>query len=196
MTDMPIHPVLSNFPECEPWVVQDMADSIAASGLIHPIIVQDVGGVRTLIDGRARLKACEMAGVEPTFEVLPEDADAVDVIARNNLYRANYTLSQVAMGTAMLGVPTRCPAIEEARFVLRQRPSLAENVLYGSVLLLRAAEEIRADQEAAALQVEQLNSLPPLLRECVQQGEVDLDAAMALAGPEQPNEPPPKRRRR
>jgi hypothetical protein len=44
--------------------------------------------------------------------------------------------------------------------------------------------------------VERLNALPPLMKDRVKQGEVDLDAAMALAGPEQPNEPPPKRRRR
>jgi hypothetical protein len=37
-TTMPIHPVLSHFPECEHWIIEDMADSIAARGLLEPII--------------------------------------------------------------------------------------------------------------------------------------------------------------
>ena len=39
------------------------AADIKANGLVHPIML-DVDG-KILVDGRNRLKACEIAGVEP-----------------------------------------------------------------------------------------------------------------------------------
>ena len=42
---------------------------IKANGLIHPIVLDDEGA---LIDGRNRLAACRMAGVEPTYTRLEE----------------------------------------------------------------------------------------------------------------------------
>jgi ParB-like nuclease domain len=45
----------------------DLAEDIATNGLVHPIVVDADGA---LIDGRNRLRACEIAGVEPAFQQL------------------------------------------------------------------------------------------------------------------------------
>jgi ParB-like chromosome segregation protein Spo0J len=62
-------------------------------GLVHPIVV-DADGV--LIDGRNRFKACEMAGVEPTFARLNGE-DAAAYILSANVERRSLTAGQKAI---------------------------------------------------------------------------------------------------
>jgi hypothetical protein len=54
-----------------------------------------------LIDGRNRLKTCEMAGVEPTFVKLNGE-DPTAYIASANLQRRQMTAGQQAMGMALI----------------------------------------------------------------------------------------------
>jgi hypothetical protein len=63
-----------------PNELADLAEDIRANGLIHPIVVDGDG---ILIDGRNRLRACELAGVEPTFRSI-NGADAAAFIASAN----------------------------------------------------------------------------------------------------------------
>ena len=98
-----------------------------------------------LIDGRNRLRACEIANVEPTFQQLNgHDADAFIVSA--NLARRNLTKGQQAMALAMIyqeadkrGRGNKGKSAEtsdfsqkrlsQARAVLRHSRALAEDVL-------------------------------------------------------------------
>jgi len=54
----------------------ELAADIKANGLIHAIVV-DKNGV--LIDGRNRLRACELASVEPVFVMQPFLSRVVDI---------------------------------------------------------------------------------------------------------------------
>lgn len=64
-----IHPHLNWFPMMS-WIeLQRMANSIKDIGLIMPITITPDG---TLLDGRQRLIACKLAGVEARFEVFTE----------------------------------------------------------------------------------------------------------------------------
>jgi ParB-like chromosome segregation protein Spo0J len=60
-----VHPLAALFPMMSDDELADLAEDIKANGRIHPIVL-DADGV--LIDGRNRLRACELAAIEPEFE--------------------------------------------------------------------------------------------------------------------------------
>ncbi|MEU4581753.1 ParB N-terminal domain-containing protein [Kitasatospora aureofaciens] len=57
-----IHPVAQDIPMATEAQIRALADDIKANGQTAPITVTEDG---VLLDGRARLKACETAGIEP-----------------------------------------------------------------------------------------------------------------------------------
>lgn len=63
--DLPVHPAAAAFPMMSPEDIKALSDDIAANGLSHPIVVWK----GQVIDGRNRLKACRLAGVEPAYAV-------------------------------------------------------------------------------------------------------------------------------
>lgn len=94
---MKIHPAAEIFPMMDDGELAALAEDIKANGLQMPIVVKD--GV--LIDGRNRLKACEMAGVEPaTRELNGQDPEAF--IISSNIARRHMTKGQRAMAVAMI----------------------------------------------------------------------------------------------
>ena len=92
-----VHPLADLFPLMDGEALADLAASIKINGLRRPITLDPQGA---LIDGRNRLKACEMAGVEPTFETY--DGDVASFIADVNLARRNLSKGQAAMVFALL----------------------------------------------------------------------------------------------
>jgi ParB-like chromosome segregation protein Spo0J len=93
-----VHPSAAVFPMMTDDELADLAADIKENGLLHPI-VRDADGV--LIDGRNRLRACEIAGVEPSFTTL-NGHDATALIVSANLNRRNLTKGQQAMALAMI----------------------------------------------------------------------------------------------
>ncbi|WP_349884131.1 ParB N-terminal domain-containing protein [Corynebacterium sp. KPL4064] len=79
----------------------ELASSIAAVGLIHPIVLTPQGEV---LDGRNRLAACEKAGVEPTFETREGDDDDYKefVIGANTTGRRESMTVQIAAASTAL----------------------------------------------------------------------------------------------
>src|SRR5688572_13286990 len=71
----PVHPLAESFPMLEGDELDALVDDIRTNGLLNPI-VRDTNG--RLIDGRNRLKACALAGVEPRFTT--SDVDPVAYI--------------------------------------------------------------------------------------------------------------------
>jgi hypothetical protein len=90
----------------------ELADDILSNGLIHPIVI-DADGV--LIDGRNRLRACEIAGVVPTYQQL-NGHDAAAFIVSANLARRNLSKGQQAVALALI-YPDHLP-----RRLRRRRP--------------------------------------------------------------------------
>ncbi len=93
-----IHEAANVFPMLPEDELQELAADIKANGLIHPIVLDEDGA---LIDGRNRLAACRMAGVEPTFTSI-NGADPVAYILSANVARRNLTKGQRAMAGAMI----------------------------------------------------------------------------------------------
>jgi hypothetical protein len=58
------HPIAECFPLLPLVELQAMSLDIAKNGLIHPIVIFE----NKILEGRNRDRACEMAGVKPTYE--------------------------------------------------------------------------------------------------------------------------------
>jgi ParB-like chromosome segregation protein Spo0J len=95
---MDVHPIADIFPMMPEDELDDLAADIAQNGLIHPIVLDDDGRI---VDGRNRFRACEKAGVEPSYASL-NGHDAAAFIVSANLARRNLTKGQQAMVLAMI----------------------------------------------------------------------------------------------
>lgn len=63
LVDIQVHPEANGFPMMRDDELQQLVDDIQRNGLVCPIELYQ----GKIIDGRNRLKACELAGVEPEF---------------------------------------------------------------------------------------------------------------------------------
>lgn len=76
---MKTHPVANLFPMLASEELQGLADDIKANGLIEPLTRQ--GG--TLLDGRNRLAACQLVGVEPRWREYEGDNPVAFIVGAN-----------------------------------------------------------------------------------------------------------------
>lgn len=97
--DFVVHPDAELFPMLPDDELQALADDIRENGLINPIILTEgeLDGklVEFLVDGRNRLRACELAGVDPRFELVNGNADSLAVSL--NTKRRNLDKQQLAV---------------------------------------------------------------------------------------------------
>lgn len=98
VVDPPVHPAADVFPMLSEDELADLAEDIRANGLHHPITLDSDG---VLIDGRNRLAACRLAGVEPTFDAL-NGHDPVAFILSENIRRRHLSAGQRAMAIALM----------------------------------------------------------------------------------------------
>jgi ParB-like chromosome segregation protein Spo0J len=93
------HEIADAFPMLEPARIDKLADSIRRNGLRHPIVVFE----DKILDGRNRYRACEIAGLNPTYVGFDGDwAAAVEFVADENLERRDLTEAQRQMAAAKL----------------------------------------------------------------------------------------------
>lgn len=76
---MQIHPVAQLFPMLSGTGMDELVDSIKSQGLLHPCVKQ--GDV--LLDGRNRMEACRIAGIEPQFIEYDGDSPVAFIIGVN-----------------------------------------------------------------------------------------------------------------
>ena len=87
------HPACLLFPSPSQAELQELADDIKARGLQNPV-VQYRGQI---LDGKSRIAACEIAGVEPTFREWNGKGSPTEWVVRENLIRRHLTSSQKAV---------------------------------------------------------------------------------------------------
>jgi hypothetical protein len=164
-----VHPLAASFPMMDEEELNALADDIRSNGQMNPIVLDLAGQI---IDGRNRLRACELAGVTPSFTTT--DADPIAYILGANVNRRHLTKSQCAMAYAM-AYPTPPTAqergqqggrgqkktsptelgsfspelVRQARFVLNHSSDLAAKVMAGSSLgeAYKLADQQRREQE-------------------------------------------------
>lgn len=92
------HRLATAFPMMEPSELRMLANDIKQHGLREPITLLN----GEVLDGRHRLRACEMAGVAPRFEELPEGVDPVGFVLSKNVARRHLNASQRAVIAVVL----------------------------------------------------------------------------------------------
>ncbi|MEV0188466.1 ParB/RepB/Spo0J family partition protein [Kitasatospora purpeofusca] len=196
-TTIEFHPAANAFPMLDDEELQALADDIKANGQYHPIMLDDYG---RLLDGRNRLKACEIAGVDPQFATYDgPDPDAYTLAV--NIRRRNLTKGQIAMIAAKassLAEPAggsrgehsarslseragvSLGRIGQALTVVRHAPDLVDQVISGALGMdeaYKTAREAKAKADSAENQLAQLRAEDPELADKVVDGEIGLTAA-------------------
>ena len=110
-----IHEAAELFPLDEE-TIPELAENIKRHGLLSPILLLD----GKVLDGRRRLRACELAGVQPAFEHVVTD-DPLAYSWSLNGTRRHLTTSQKAMAGARM----RAMYDEQARERMRQGGEMA-----------------------------------------------------------------------
>ena len=109
----PVHRAAELFPMMNAAALQGLADDIREHGQREPVVLFD-GAV---LDGRNRLRACELAGVEPVFVTVEsyEVGDPIDFVLSLNEKRRHMTDSQLATLAVDVNALNAVLAAERAR---------------------------------------------------------------------------------
>lgn len=172
-----IHPHAAKFPMLSSADFDSLCESIARGGMRHPILIDQHG---QLLDGRNRLAACEQLGIEPRFEVVVTD-NPEDEINAANVETKPLSSGQRAMARALAlvaqerrkdgrwerGMLANNPdldrsaarALSECGFIIDRNPTLADEILAGTIPLSTAYEAERNEQRKAAIRLERLEVL-------------------------------------
>jgi ParB-like nuclease family protein len=174
-----IHPAALAFPEMSTSELQELADDIKQNGLVHPVVRN---GEDLVLDGRNRLKVCEVAGVEPRFEIYRGD-NPVAFIVSVNLKRRHLNESQRALVAARLATlahgANKTPSGKFAARPDAVTQAAAAAMLNISQRSIRHATIVRDSGK------------PELIRD-VEQGKVSVSAAAKQAKPKPQPKPHPK----
>lgn len=185
------HPLAERFPMLEEDELRTLAASITEQGQLIPCVM-DASGLG--LDGRNRVAACALAGVEPRWETY--DGDPVGFIVGINAERRHLTTGQRAMATAIGlveagqrangrfkrgSVPDnkKSPVtdwkarVQAAGVVLDHAPALADRVLSGELPLDAAHRQADDERKRRA----KLNALGGELSALVEAGVIGLDEA-------------------
>jgi ParB-like chromosome segregation protein Spo0J len=190
-----VHAAAAVFPMMPDDELAELAADIKANGLLSPIVTDADGKV--LIDGRNRLKACEIAGVEPKFSRL-NGVDPVAFILSSNIARRHMKKSQQAMAVAMIypepqkggrgkiaetaKLPVHPMILSQCRKVLKFLPETAKNVLAGIETLdaaFKAAGEEEEAQGGAEARLEAVRAEYPEIAKQVENEVISLSMAEA-----------------
>lgn len=194
---MEAHPAAGIFPLMGEEELKALAADIREHGQRHPI-VRDGDGL--IVDGRNRLAACELAGVEPRFEDV-NGSDALALVVSLNVKRRNLTAAQRAIAAAeawdqvavkndrrrdvlavMFDVSTGY--VQQARALVERDPAGAEQVKAGVVSLREAYDDLMRRDGRARSQVSDLQRLRaehPDLAEAVGSDVLELREALERA---------------
>lgn len=190
-----VHPAAELFPLMSDDELAALADDIKENGLRQPIVLDGDG---KLLDGRNRLRACEAAGIKPSF-VSVNGSDPVAFVVSLNVKRRNLTASQRAIAAAEAGSLTVSKLTRSGRkdlagtfgiaegYVSQARaldPDLAAQVKTGSRPLADAYAEQQDRKRAAQMRESSLDVLRashPDLADLVQDGGLALSEALAAA---------------
>ncbi len=175
MAEISIHPAALLFPMMGEQELSDLADDIAANGLLEPVVLYH----GEVLDGRNRLKACELADVEPRFVEVDGDLPSATIyVLSKNLHRRHLTTSQRAAIAADV-VPLLS---EEAR---KRQATSGPGAHGGKPLTANSQQGTAAKLAAAALQVGErtvyeaakIKREQPEVHERIKNGEITVNEA-------------------
>lgn len=178
---MKVHPAAEIFPMMGEDELKELSIRIKTNGLRNPIIVKG----DLLIDGRNRLKACEMVGYTPIFKELPAGEDPIEYIFDQNIPRRHLSSSQRAMAAADLEGMTHGRTERRKDANLHLTPPVSRN---------EAAKLLKVSPRAVA-DAKKIKAESPELAEEVKSGAKTVNAAkkeIAAAKPRKMARPAPE----
>jgi len=157
--------------------LQDLADDISSNGLLHPIVTHE----GKILDGRNRLAACEMAGVEPRFEEWRNTGSAVEWVISANLMRRHLTASQKAViGHELLPLLAN-EAKQRQRLSNGRGKKGAKSFSTISGKASNVAARIAGTNARYVEQVKQISVTAPELIDLLRSGELRVPEAIRIA---------------
>ena len=177
----PHHPAADLFPMLSDSELQDLADDIAANGLLEPVwLYADPDRGDVLLDGRNRVKACAIAGVAPATRRYT-GGDPIGFALSQNLRRRHLTNGQrAAVGEEVLPLYEAEAAKRKAHGETAPgKPSLTADLPQASRAPMardRAAAAVGTSGRAIA-QYKRVKQAAPDLADKVKSGDVALDRA-------------------
>lgn len=188
MTAREVHPVADLFPMLPDDELAELAEDIKARGLLQPVVLDPDGRV---LDGRNRLAACELAGVDPEFVGYDGDdpdgyALAVN-IARRHLSKGQKamvvaTAEKISAVEAGLSIDADTSSVWRARVVRRHAEDLVPLVVAGDLPLSEAYQRAlnnKRDAETIRAKKIRLRDSAADLLTLVDEERMSLDDAIA-----------------
>ena len=173
MEGLKTHPIAALFPMLPEAELRDLADDIHQHGLQQPIVIQG----DTLLDGRNRLAACELASVEPIYREYEGDDPTAFIISANlkrrhltesqrgmiagkmaNMLQGNYSkaanlpLSPISQPEAAKLMNVSVRTIRDAKVVSDKSPELAKQVEAGEITINAAKREVKRKEARANIE--------------------------------------------
>ena len=110
--------------------LQELAESIAESGLIQPLVVREKRGSYELIAGERRLRACEIADIETAPAVIKDvtDTEAYTLALVENVQREDLNPVEEALAYQKLLSDTGASKTELAEQLGKSRSALSNSV--------------------------------------------------------------------
>lgn len=171
------HPAADLFPLMEGAELKALADDIKAHGLHNPVVLYGDGGKRLVLDGRNRLRACEMAGVSPTTEFWVGEGSPTEWVVSQNLHRRHLTTSQRAMVAVGLTALFEAEAKERMREGGREKGSANLRKAEPVHSAAKAAEAVNVSPRIVESAVKVAREAAPEIVEAVRKGEMTVHAA-------------------
>ncbi|MFD3997419.1 ParB/RepB/Spo0J family partition protein [Streptomyces sp. NPDC058583] len=196
---MEFHPTATLFPMLDEDELQALVDDIRKRGQLHPIVVDEHG---RLLDGRNRLRACKIAGVQPQIARYEGD-DPAGYALSVNIRRRSLTKGQAAMIAAKAcsfseqdprsktersarsiseKAGVSLGRVGQANTILRHAPDLVDSVVSGAMGIdeaYKTARENKAQADSVESQLARLRAEDPELADRVVEGDLTLQGAWA-----------------
>jgi ParB-like chromosome segregation protein Spo0J len=194
-----VHPAAAAFPMMNDAKLNELAEDIKQHGLLHPIVLNHDETI--LIDGRNRLRACEIADLEFRVVTLPEgytDEQIINYVVSANERRRHLTPGQKA-AVAYALEPMYAEAAKE-RMLAGVKADPTANSPEGVEQVGEAREQAAKAVGSSGRSVSDFKALSkdaPDLAEKVRNGQMTLNAATKERQARKPRKPskspkPPK----
>jgi len=161
----------------KPEALEALSESIAASGVVQPLIVRSVGrGSYEIIAGERRWRAAKMAGVEKVPVVIrdSDEADRLEVALIENMVRENLNPVEEAKACAALVEDLGLSKEDLGKRVGRSRPQISNLIrlldLPDEVLEMLEDGQLSEGHGRAILQVPDHDRRRGLARQALREG--------------------------
>ena len=158
--------------------LEELRASIAAFGVLVPVIVRERGDGYELIAGERRVRAAQAAGLEsiPAIVRTADDRESLEVSIIENLQRENLDPLEEAMGFAHLMEAYQFTQEQVAERLGRSRPTIAN-----ALRLLSLPDSIKQyvrDRKLSAGHARAILALPPERRDSAARRAIDEDLSV------------------